>query len=315
VKSSLSFGGIAAYLVMGAGIFMIYYAVAFYFWDKYQINKRFQKRSKIENIFQKEISNAVSISVIKRYKLQIEAAAEFVGFNWSFTQFISYTLACALIGIFVSIMYLNNVLVAVPLSLTAALIPWGTLMFFAGRKRNMIDNLLDPVIQLFISEYNSYNNIIVALNNIVPKIEGPLREEFSRLSRELNSGRNYIETLTDFALRLDNHWVYKFSHILSIRLTKGLEISEMLLSLLMEIKTRKVQIKQRKAEIIGVKAEHYLLYLATPLMYIFASRVNPKAHYLLTQTSQGKKLMFFIVVSLLISIAGTFWFSNQKIKS
>lgn len=302
------------YTFFGFSVFLVIYGVSGLFIRKKLLKDKFMvKGSELmdNDIYYRILSHPH----LKKFRTLIEERAEFSGTKWSFGQYLAYSFLCCMIGVGIAVIYMNNILAAIPLGLVLFLTPLGYLNHFTVKKQRLMEKQFMPALQQFITEYGSTKNIISVLNNIEAKLDYPLQEEFSRLGRELNSGNPPDKTLLNFAKRLNNSWGYKFAHILNLRFTKGIEITPILFSMLMEMKTKTIQARQRSMEMVGVKAENLVLYLSIPVMYVFASKVNPKSHLLLTQTASGKKAMFVMLCILLAGIAGTIWINNNKIES
>lgn len=297
----------------GVSIFLIVYGIGQVISKKLLIREKFrwqEKRQPANNTYYRLLKYRKIYSLKKK----IEDWADFSGVYWSFTRYLIYTLLSYTIGAAGAIFYMNNIPAAIPLGIAVALIPLGYLNHLVTQKHRLLEKQFMPAVQLFITEYGTIKNITSVLNRIEGRLDFPMQEELARLGRELNSGNPPDQTLQKFAQRLKNPWGYKFAHILNLRYSKGVEITPLLFKLLMEMKTKVIQEKQRSMEMTGVRIENYLLYLSVPVMYVFASRVNPRSHYLLTQTASGKKTMLIMLIILLAGIAGTLWVNNNKVR-
>lgn len=251
---------------------------------------------------------------VRSFREHIEERAGFAGTGWSCTAFLGYSLAAGALGFYAGFKYLNNPAAALPLAFGFGLAPWTYLTYLIVRKEILLERQLIPAIQYFVSEYGTLPNIVTALNSIVPRVDYPLQTEVERLVREINSGRRTEDALFAFARRLNSKWAFRFAHILNLRFGKGLQINTMLFNLYMDMKTQLVKEKERSMESVGVRVESYLLYLFIPVIYGLASRINPQAHLLLTQTTEGRQIVFLLVVMLLGGIVATIRLGSVRIK-
>lgn len=309
----MSLLGYGLYLAWGAAIFTIIYGLGQIIIRRRSIKERFLQPEKDEQIGQ-VYYRLLSRSEFHRFRDFIEEKAEFAGKDWTLRTYLIYSFIAASIGGGFAVVYLKNIAAAFPLGIVFWLTPLLYLNHTAARKQAMMEKQFLPAVQKFITEYGTINNITSVILSIEGQIASPLKDEFARLGRELNSGAPADKTFLSFARRLNNPWAYRFAHILNLRVTRGVEITPMLFSLLMDMKTNVIKEKERSMEMVGVKAETYAIYLAIPLMYSFTSKVNPNAHYLLTQTSEGKRAMFIVILILLIGFVSTLWLNDNKIK-
>jgi len=247
-------------------------------------------------------------------KKAIEQKTRFTGINWSFRSFLFYSFFAGLGGAFIACRYLNNGAAVLPLAVCTGLAPWAYLNWLVTKKQNILEKQLREALQYFISEYGSLPHAVSALNNTMPKTAEPLRTELDYLIRDLNSGRSGEEALFSFAERLNSGWAYRFAHILNLRMNRGLNIGAMLFNLYLDMNITLVKEKERGMETIGVRLESCLLYLFIPVMYGLACRINPQTHIVLTQTAEGRKVMFAALLLFMTGIVATFRSSNIKIR-
>ena len=236
------------------------------------------------------------------------------GINCPVNKFLAYTAVLGACGVFIGCIYLENIATVLPLALCFGLIPWAYISYFISKKQRLMAEQLSPAIQYFISEYGAVPHVVNALARTAGKIKYPLSEEVERLVMELNSGKDREKALFSFARRINNHWALRFAHLLNSKLSRGIDINPPLLNLLMDMKTRMVKEKERGMESAAIRIESYALYLFTPLMYFLGSKINPESHYLLTQTSQGKGVMFVIVILAAGGLLSLIRLNNSRVK-
>lgn len=302
--------GWGIYAAWSVGIVFMAYGLGTAYLNKRRFRKMFQEEEKSQDILFMLYKN----KKIKSFKAYVEERASFAGTAWSFGSFLVYSLVTGSAGIWVALNYLHNPLAVLPLAAAFSFTPWLYLSFFIMRKEALLEQQLIPAIQFFISEYGSLPNIVSALHHILPLLDYPLQDELNRLILNLNSGRDHEEALFDFSRRINSRWAYRLSHILNLRINKGININAMLFNLYMDMKTKQVKDKERRSETAAARAESLILYLAIPVVYFMAAKISPQSHYLLTQTPLGQRAMLFVILLVLFGVITTVKIGGGKIK-
>lgn len=244
----------------------------------------------------------------------LEEKIRLSGIAWDVRKFAALSAAAGAGGIFAALVYLKNLWAAIPLGVCSFLVPYTVLTYYISRRETILTEQLGALLQYFVSEYGTISNITVAFHNILPKLNYPLKLEVERMLLEISSGSKPEDAFYSFAQRVNSRFSYQFAHILSLRCNRGLQIQQMLFRLYMDLKIKRIQEKERNTETIGVKLESYFLYLCIPLIYLFAGKINPESHYLLTRTPDGQKMMVIIVLLLLTGIVSTIRLSSNKVR-
>jgi Flp pilus assembly protein TadB len=299
--------GLFIYFAWIVGVILIVYNLGFTVYRRRRIREVFKEDQHKEVLY-----ILYKNKKIRSFKEYIEERANFAGTRWRVETFLSYSLFGGIIGVVIAIKYLKNPMTIVPLFVASGLIPRLYLSYFILRKEALLEQQLIPAIQYFISEYSSLPNIISALSNILPMIEYPLEGEINRLIIEINSGRKPEKAFFSFAERINSRWAYRLAHILNLRMQKGINVNTMLFNLYMDMKTKVVKDRERRSETAAARAESLILYLCIPVVYFMATKISPESHYLLTQTSMGKKAMFAVIILVLFGLFTTFKLGISK---
>ncbi|MDX9872801.1 MAG: hypothetical protein RBT41_10330 [Clostridia bacterium] len=301
--------GWAIYAAWVLGVGLVIYGLGMLYLKRRRFRKAFQEEGKS----QEDLFLFYKNKRVRSFKEYIENRAGFAGTSWRFPSFLAYSLLTGAAGAFIAVNYLQNPFAVLPLALAFLFIPWLYLSFFIARREILLEQQLIPAIQFFISEYGSLPNIVSALHNILPLLDYPLQDEFNRLLLELNSGRDSEEALFAFSGRINSRWAYRLSHIFNLRMKKGLNINTMLFNLYMDMKTKRVQDRERRSETAAARAESLILYLAIPAVYFLAARISPQSHYLLTRTPLGQKAMLLVILLVLFGVIATVKLGGTKI--
>ncbi|PKM86611.1 MAG: hypothetical protein CVU87_11640 [Firmicutes bacterium HGW-Firmicutes-12] len=299
--------GFLIYFAWIVGIILLVYGIGFAVYRRRRVREVF-KEDKPREITQMFYKN----KRVRSFKKYIEQRASFAGTQWKVEIFFAYSLFGGVIGIIIALKYLKNPMTVVPLFVASSLVPWLYLSYFILKKEALLEQQLIPAIQYFISEYSSLPNIISALSNILPMIDYPLEDELNRLIVEVNSGRKPEKALFSFAERINSRWAYRLAHILNLRMQKGININSMLFNLYMDMKTKVVKERERRSETAAARAESLILYLCIPVVYFMATKISPESHYLLTQTSMGRKAMFAVIILVLFGLFTILKLGNSK---
>lgn len=276
-------------------------------------NKR-QFKARFFNIENHVIPRISTNTFYAHLKSKYEHRLKFIGLTWSAEKFIVFLALLGAVGAGISYKYFNNPMTSLPMAGAFSFILYGYINYSVLKKKDLLEKQLIPAIQVFLSEFGSLPNIVSALSKTLIKVDEPLKEELDRLVRDMNSGRGTEEALFSFAQRVQSPWAYRLAHILNLRINKGINISPMLFNLYLDMKTKVVKEKERSMEGIGVRLESYLLYVFIPIMYYMAVKINPQTHYLLTQTSEGRKVMLYLTILLLVGVISTIRLGNNRIR-
>lgn len=273
------------------------------------VKEKWKNKSKVQN----EVQRIKNNKAINRWITSLQSKIDYAGIKLTVTGLLFVSILVSSIGLYIGLFYLHNIPAAVPLAIGMGCFPWGYINYFANKKQYVLKGQLEHAIHLFITEYSTLPNITSVFTIISSKLEAPLRFEVEQLIRELNSGRAKEDALFSFARRLNSKGSYRLAHILNLRLNNGVQIENMLFNLYMDLKTSKVKEKERSMESIAVRLESCMIYLFIPVMYLLALKISPYSHRLLTQTPEGKKIMFLIVLFLVIGLISTVKSGSSKI--
>ncbi|QUH21987.1 type II secretion system F family protein [Alkaliphilus sp. B6464] len=164
-----------------------------------------------------------------------------------------------------------------------------------------MDKQILKAIQSFLNEYQKTQNIAEILEAICPKLEYPIRAEFERLLRLINSGMDLEDALYDFAKRMSNEWIYLFINALVINKENGSDITDVLMRTITKISNREIVQSEKDMEIFSGKILNRILMLTVPAAFVTVLILRPEAKDLFFHTTQGKMVINASVVLCIIS--------------
>lgn len=243
---------------------------------------------RIPYIVEKERKLDAQISVLNvKYKARVFTLLELLG---------------VVLAVIVSI-YLKNVLIVVPMAIIGFIVPVSFVEIKIRKKFKMFDDQILEAFQLFITEYTTIGNVQKTITNICPKIKYPLRNEFERLGRKLNSGEPVEECFLDFAHRTNNTWTMVFAQMMITYFRTGGDFVPHLYSITENINNEKLLAEQNSTELSSMRIVNMVLNACVPVAYIISKIVNPEDTLVFTTTFAGKIIIFAVVVGCLISLA------------
>lgn len=164
-----------------------------------------------------------------------------------------------------------------------------------------MDTQILKAIQLFLNEHQKNPNIPEVMELIALKLDYPIRSEFERLSRMINSGLDLSESLNDFARRAKNEWIYLFVNALIVNKENGSDVTEVLMRTITKISNRQIVRSEKDMETFSGTILNKILMFTVPLAFIAVLVVRPEAKDLFFFTTEGKMVLNIAVVLCVIS--------------
>lgn len=242
---------------------------------------------RIPYIVEKERKLDAQISVLNvKYKARVFTLLELLG---------------VVLAVIVSI-YLKNVLIVVPMAIIGFIVPVSFVEIKIRKKFKMFDDQILEAFQLFITEYTTIGNVQKTITNICPKIKYPLRNEFERLGRKLNSGEPVEECFLDFAHRTNNTWTMVFAQMMITYFRTGGDFVPHLYSITENINNEKLLAEQNSTELSSLRIVNMVLNALVPVAFVISRVINPEDTKVFTTTFAGKAIIFGVVIGCLISL-------------
>lgn len=163
-----------------------------------------------------------------------------------------------------------------------------------------MDKQILKAIQSFLNEYQKTQNVVEILETICPKLDYPIKAEFERLLRLLNSGVKLEDALYNFARRLKNEWIYLFVNALIINKEKGSDITEVLMRTITKISNREIVQSEKDMETFSGRILNRVIMLTVPAAFVAVLLIRPEAKDLFFHTMQGKIVINVAVIFCII---------------
>lgn len=167
------------------------------------------------------------------------------------------------------------------------------------KKISEIETEFPSVIQRFTDEYIVTGNIKSSIMAVAEKSKGSISVVFEQLIRDLYSGKNEEEAITDLAETLDFYYGYAFAEILKLSLSDVGDVSKEL-EFLMELMQDDLQeIEKTKAEMFENKIMFILLNTITMIIVIVNLIAHPYGREIYVYTKAGNGLVVFLILEII----------------
>ena len=138
----------------------------------------------------------------------------------------------------------------------------------AAARNGQIDRELPELIDLLIVSIEAGVGLAAAQQLIAAKLEGPLGGELRLMLQEQNMGLSTDQTLSNLLERCDTPSVWSFVRSLQQGERLGMSIGTILRNLAVEMRTRRRQEAEERAQKAPVKMLFPLVFLIFPAMFI-----------------------------------------------
>ena len=172
------------------------------------------------------------------------------------------------------------------------------ILYFSKYKiyRNTLENDLLQAIMVMNNAFKSGRSIIQAVDLVTKELEGPMAEEFKKMSLELSYGLSIEETFRRFSERIQLEEVAYLTASLSILNRTGGNIIQVFSSIEKSLFNKK-KLKLELASLTGSsKIIVYVLFIVPPLFILFISLINPSYFEAMYSTTLGLILCGIILV-------------------
>lgn len=241
---------------------------------------------------------------LKKLSMDLDVKISMCGMEITSYQVIQKAFVYAIIGIVIGIFILNPlaILLFAVIGFTIPIININDKVHTQFKK---IDKQILKAIQLFLNEYQKTQNISEVLESICPRLEYPIRSEFERLLRKINSGIDFKDALNEFANRLKNEWIYMFVNALIMNKENGSEIVDVLMKTLTKIANKEIVQNEKDMETFSGRMLNKMMMFTVPAAFVLVLIARPEAQELYFHTAQGKMVINVAVILCIISFTIT----------
>lgn len=241
---------------------------------------------------------------LKRLANDLDIKISMCGMEATSYQVIQKSFVYALIGVVIGIFILNPLAILL-FAVIGFAIPIININDKVHEQFKKIDKQIMHAIQMFLNEYQKTQNIAEVLEAICPRLEYPIRSEFERLLRKINSGVDFKEALNEFADRLRNEWIYMFVNALIMNKENGSEIVHVLMRTLTKIANKEVVQSEKDMETFSGRMLNKMMMFTVPAAFVLVLIARPEAQQLYFHTAQGKMVINLAVILCIISFVIT----------
>lgn len=241
---------------------------------------------------------------LNKLAMELDVKISMCGMEITSYQIIQKAFVYSLIGIAIGIFILNPLAVLL-FAVIGFAIPIININDKVHTQFKKIDKQILKAIQLFLNEYQKTQNISEVLESICPRLDYPIRSEFERLLRRINSGVDFRVALNEFANRLKNEWIYMFVNALIMNKENGSEIVDVLMKTLTRIANKEVVQNEKDMETFSGRILNKMMMLTVPAAFVLVLIARPEAQELYFHTVQGKMVINVAVILCAISFVIT----------
>lgn len=241
---------------------------------------------------------------LNKLAIDLDVKISMCGMEITSYQIIQKAFVYSLIGIAIGIFILNPLAVLL-FAVIGFAIPIININDKVHTQFKKIDKQILKAIQLFLNEYQKTQNISEVLESICPRLDYPIRSEFERLLRRINSGVDFRIALNEFANRLKNEWIYMFVNALIMNKENGSEIVDVLMKTLTKIANKEVVQNEKDMETFSGRILNKMMMLTVPVAFVLVLIARPEAQELYFYTVQGKMVINVAVILCAISFVTT----------
>lgn len=241
---------------------------------------------------------------LNKLAIDLDVKISMCGMEITSYQIIQKAFVYSLIGIAIGIFILNPLAVLL-FAVIGFAIPIININDKVHTQFKKIDKQILKAIQLFLNEYQKTQNISEVLESICPRLDYPIRSEFERLLRRINSGVDFRIALNEFANRLKNEWIYMFVNALIMNKENGSEIVDVLMKTLTKIANKEVVQNEKDMETFSGRILNKMMMLTVPAAFVLVLIARPEAQELYFHTVQGKMVINVAVILCAISFVIT----------
>lgn len=241
------------------------------------------------------------IPFIVRYEENLDKRLDLLELNYTARKLMKVKIAFGFSGVLLAI-HLRNAMAVIPLVIIFINVPTTFIEMRVKKRLHLYDEQILESFQLFISEFTTTKSVQKTIVAISPKLNYPIRKEFERLGRKLNSGESPESCFMDFAERTENKWTMIFSQMLITYFETGADFSDQLLNITTNITDEKILEQQNDTELSSIRLTNIVMNALVPVAYIAARIINPEDSRVFVETPTGKFIMFGVVMAILISL-------------
>ncbi|MCL4441579.1 MAG: type II secretion system F family protein [Firmicutes bacterium] len=233
-------------------------------------------------------------SLFEKYRLARDTAYKLKRLDapLNYNTFAVFNVAIALILVLASIKLLNNPYLAVisaPLWIVFAhqLVD----RLYRARVKAKIDAQAQLVLQLLAELYQVSDNLLEAIERVIPSTPQPLKKELEMLVLKVRTNQDMDRCLIDFAANIDNRDIETFVHGIILADQYGTDTHEVITENANVIRERIALREELVNETKGKKVIIHMFMAALPALFLWLFIVSEDARQVFTQSQKGQYLV------------------------
>ena len=238
---------------------------------------------------------------IRKHEAEFSKQASVLDIEHDARRYTKIKIYSGLAGVALSI-YLRNIYIAIPLAIIGINIPTTIIEMRLKKRIALFNDQILEAFQIFITEYTTTRSVQKTIVEICPKLKNPLRKEFERLGRKLNSGEPVEESFLEFAERTQNKWTLIFAQMMITYFRNGGDFTEQLLNITKNITDEKILLEANTTELSSMRLINIVMNALVPVVYISNRFINPTDAKIFVETGVGKGIIFGVVIACSISL-------------
>lgn len=171
-----------------------------------------------------------------------------------------------------------------------------------------IDAQAQLVLQLIAELYNVSDNLVQAVERVIPSTSQPLRGELEKLVLQVRTNQDLEQSLLDFAANIDNSDIETFVHGIILAEHFGTETQAVIMKNAEVIRDRMALREELADETKGKKAIIQLFMVVLPVVFLWLFIGSEDARRIFTDTARGNCLVCILAVVEYIC----WYFNNRK---
>ena len=185
---------------------------------------------------------------------------------------------------------------APPVALVAVILPRIVLKVLAHRRLQAFEAHLAEAIDLIVNALRAGYGFLQALEAASRDLEGPIRDELSRVVEEINVGANPAAALAAIGDRVDSYDFNLVATAVTVQRTVGGNLAEVLESIARTIRERRRIRGEVRALTTGPRVSSYVLGMIPVAMLIWFSVTNSSYRAVMLHSSTGQMMIGFAAV-------------------
>lgn len=205
-------------------------------------------------------------------------------------------IAFALLGLFTNFGILNNLVGSL---LIAFAVFFGSLGFLEAQRKNQITQHLTPALDIILRGLRAGSSIERTFEVVSREVPSPLKEEFQKITQQLEFGISYEEVMHQAAQRIDVSDFYFLSTALVIQRKSGGSLADVLENIIQSL--NKTQELRMKIQIFSseAKVSSFILGGMPVVVWIVMMNANPQYLDFFRYDASGQR-MLMIAVGLVV---------------